>query len=66
MTDTQTFKLYGPSGDVIMTGSMSAIMERLPDTHARNDALSTMLDTPSSKWKQRKSLRMLEPARPKS
>ena len=45
MTDTQTFKLYGPTGDVIMTGSMSAIMERLPDTSARNDALSTMLDT---------------------
>jgi hypothetical protein len=55
MTDTQTFKtadaehqtfrLYGPSGDVIMTGSMNAIMERLPDTTARNDALSTMLDT---------------------
>jgi hypothetical protein len=46
MTDpAQTFKLYGPSGDVIMTGSMNAIMERLPDTHARNDALSTMLDT---------------------
>jgi hypothetical protein len=45
MTDTQTFKLYGPSGDVIMTGSMNAIMERLPDTSARNDALSTMLDT---------------------
>jgi len=45
MNDTQTFKLYGPSGDVIMTGSMNAIMERLPDTHARNDALSTMLDT---------------------
>ena len=41
----QTFKLYSPSGDVIMTGSMNAIMERLPDTHARNDALSTMLDT---------------------
>jgi hypothetical protein len=45
MTDTQTFKLYGPSGEVIMTGSMNAILERLPDTHARNDALSTMLDT---------------------
>ena len=43
MSDTQTFKLYGPSGDVIMTGSMNAIMERLPDTSA--DALSTMLDT---------------------
>jgi hypothetical protein len=45
MTDNQTFKLTGPAGDVIMTGSMSAIMERLPDTTARNDALSTMLDT---------------------
>jgi len=45
MSDTQTFKLYGPSGDVIMTSSMNAIMERLPDTSARNDALSTMLDT---------------------
>ena len=46
MTDpAQTFKLYGPSGEVIMTGSMNAIMERLPDTSARNDALSTMLDT---------------------
>jgi hypothetical protein len=41
----QTFKLSSPSGDVIMTGSMNAIMERLPGTHARNDALSTMLDT---------------------
>jgi hypothetical protein len=45
MTDNQTFKLTGPAGEVIMTGSMSAILERLPDTHARNDALSTMLDT---------------------
>jgi hypothetical protein len=45
MTDNQTFKLTGPAGEVIMTGSMSAIMERLPDTHACNDALSTMLDT---------------------
>jgi hypothetical protein len=45
MTDTQTFKLYGPTGDVIMTGSMNAIMERLPDTHARNDAEHSMLET---------------------
>ena len=41
----QTFKPYSPSGDVIMTGSMNAIMERLPDAHAHNDALSTLLDT---------------------
>jgi hypothetical protein len=39
----QTFKLYGPTGDIIMTGSMNAIMERLPDTHARNAALEDML-----------------------
>jgi hypothetical protein len=45
MSDTQKFKLYGPTGDIIMSGDMSAIMERLPDTSARNDALSTMLDT---------------------
>jgi hypothetical protein len=46
MTDTQqTFKLLAPDGDVIMTGNMSAIMEQLPDSVARNDALGTMLDT---------------------
>jgi hypothetical protein len=45
MTDNQTFKLYGPSGDVIMTGNLDAILERLPDSLARNDALDTMLDT---------------------
>jgi hypothetical protein len=45
MNDTQTFRLYGPSGEVIMTGSMSAIMERLPDTRARDDALDSMLRT---------------------
>jgi hypothetical protein len=45
MTDTQTFKLHGPTGEVIMTGSMNAIMERLPDTHARNDAEHSMLET---------------------
>jgi hypothetical protein len=41
--DPQTFKLYGPTGEVIMTGSMSAIMERLPDTPARDAALDSML-----------------------
>jgi hypothetical protein len=47
MTDDtpQTFKLTSPTGEVIMTGSMSAIMERLPDTHARDDALDNMLRT---------------------
>ena len=39
----QTFKLYGPTGDIIMTGSMSAIMERIPDSVARNAALEDML-----------------------
>jgi hypothetical protein len=44
MTDpAQTFKLYGPTGDIIMTGSMNAIMERLPDTKARDSALADML-----------------------
>jgi hypothetical protein len=45
MSDTQIFKLLNPTGEVIMTGSMNAIMERLPDTHARNDALESMLRT---------------------
>jgi hypothetical protein len=39
----QTFKLYGPTGDIIMTGSMNAIMERIPDSVARNAALEDML-----------------------
>ena len=44
MTDpAQTFKLYGPTGDIIMTGSMNAIMERIPDSVARNAALEDML-----------------------
>jgi hypothetical protein len=38
-----TFRLFGPTGEVIMTGSMSAIMERLPDTKARKAALDDML-----------------------
>jgi hypothetical protein len=46
MTDAQqTFKLLGPDGSIIMQGALSTVMENLPDTHARNDALSTMLDT---------------------
>jgi hypothetical protein len=44
MTDTeQTFRLLDPDGQEIMNGPMSLIMERLPDTHARNDALDSML-----------------------
>jgi hypothetical protein len=44
MTDTpQQFTLSNPAGEVIMTGSMSAIMERLPDTRARNEAVESML-----------------------
>ena len=44
MTDpAQIFKLYGPTGDIIMTGSMNAIMERIPDSVARNAALEDML-----------------------
>jgi hypothetical protein len=37
--DTQTFRLLDPDGQEIMNGPMSAIMERLPDTQARNSAL---------------------------
>jgi hypothetical protein len=44
-TDEQTFKLTAPDGKVIMTGNMSAIMEHLPDTPARDAALSSMLQT---------------------
>jgi hypothetical protein len=43
MSTAQTFKLTSPTGEVIMTGSLDALMERLPDTHARNDALDSML-----------------------
>jgi hypothetical protein len=43
MSTAQTFKLTSPTGEVIMTGSLDALMERLPDTHARNDALESML-----------------------
>jgi hypothetical protein len=43
MSTAQIFKLLSPTGEVIMTGSMNALMERLPDTHVRNDALGSML-----------------------
>jgi hypothetical protein len=43
MTDTpQTFTLTSPTGEVIMTGSLDALMERLPDTAARTAAIATM------------------------
>ena len=46
MTDTdQQFKLLDPDGEVIMSGPMNIILERLPDTHARNAALDEMLQT---------------------
>jgi hypothetical protein len=45
MTDPQTFRLLDPTGKEIMTGSMSAIMERLPNTTARDAALESMLRT---------------------
>jgi hypothetical protein len=41
-TDTRQFTLTGPQGEIIAHGSISALMERLPDTHARNDALESM------------------------
>jgi hypothetical protein len=43
MTDPQTFKLLDPAGEVIMTGSLDALMERLPDTPARDAALETAI-----------------------
>jgi hypothetical protein len=33
------FKLYGPDGQLIMHGSMSACMEHIPDSRARNQLL---------------------------
>jgi hypothetical protein len=44
-TDTQLFRLLDPEGKEIMNGPMSMIMERLPDTTARNDAIDSMLRT---------------------
>src|SRR3974377_669470 len=43
--DTRTFRLLDPDGKEIMNGPMNAIMERLPNTRARNDALDSMLKT---------------------
>jgi vacuolar-type H+-ATPase subunit H len=37
--DTQTFRLLDPSGQEIMSGPMSLIMENIPDSNARNSAL---------------------------
>jgi hypothetical protein len=41
--DTRQFRLFDPDGKEIMSGPMDAIMERLPDTKARNAALDQML-----------------------
>jgi hypothetical protein len=43
--DTQTFRLLDPDGKEIMTGSMNALLEHLPDTKARNQAIDSMLKT---------------------
>jgi hypothetical protein len=42
-TEPQTFKLYGPTGELIMHGALSQVMETLPDTKARSAALADML-----------------------
>jgi hypothetical protein len=41
-TDTRQFTLTSPTGEVVMRGSFDAILERLPDTHARNSAIESM------------------------
>jgi hypothetical protein len=41
-SDPRQFTLTSPDGSIIARGSMSAVMERLPDTHARNDAIESM------------------------
>jgi hypothetical protein len=38
----QTFRLYGPNNQLIMHGSYNAVMERVMDSTARNDALSLL------------------------
>jgi hypothetical protein len=44
MTDNQqSFTLLDPYGVPIMKGSMNTLMEHIPDTSARNDALTSML-----------------------
>jgi hypothetical protein len=44
-TDNRTFRLFDPDGKEIMSGPMSLIMERIPDSVARNKALDEMLQT---------------------
>jgi hypothetical protein len=41
MTDQQ-FKLLDPLGNIIAQGSLPAVMEHLPDSVARNDAIENM------------------------
>ena len=40
----QQFKLYGPDGRIIASGSMSAVTERILDSKARSDSLSLLND----------------------
>ena len=40
----QQFKLYGPDGKIIATGSMSAVTEHILDSKARADAVSLLHD----------------------
>jgi hypothetical protein len=42
MTDTQLFRLLDPEGKEIMSGPMNILMELLPDTTARDEALDNM------------------------
>jgi hypothetical protein len=44
-TDTQTFRWLDADGKEIMSGSLSSLAEHLPDTPARDAALSSMLKT---------------------
>jgi hypothetical protein len=44
-TDTRQFTLTSSTGEVIAHGSLNAVMEHLPDTHARDAALESMLRT---------------------
>jgi hypothetical protein len=68
MTDTQLFRLLDPDGKEIMNGPMSAIMERLPDTHDRNAALETRLQSVQrlKRLKPRNVSKMHEPVPRKS
>jgi hypothetical protein len=43
--NTQTFRMIDPEGKEIMSGSLPALMEHLPDTPAREAALDQMLKT---------------------